>query len=215
MLYVYALLGVRPDQRPSEAGCQVIGAGNLFAAVAEIERPLAVDEQSLRLHDQTVRELAASVEAILPVRFNSVFANEASLAQALAAREPELLLALELVTNREQMTVRVHAEPETSSTAVEAELPATGTSYLLAKKRLQDRDILARSIEAIHLRVEGLIRAERIERHKPVLASVFHLIDRGRSGEYAAALADSAANEVRFTFSGPWPPYAFGPRELI
>jgi hypothetical protein len=45
----------------------------------------------------------------------------------------------------------------------------------------------------------------------PLLASVYHLIERGRSAEYKTALDQANSGScVRVAASGPWPPYAFG-----
>jgi hypothetical protein len=58
-----------------------------------------------------------------------------------------------------------------------------------------------------------LIRAERLERHSEpgLLASVYHLIDKGRAREYAR-LADSVKLEgLQMLVSGPWPAWSFAP----
>ena len=52
--------------------------------------------------------------------------------------------------------------------------------------------------------------------HRPLIASVHHLIDRGQGEAYAAALHAGTADLVRaaVAVSGPWPPYAFASGEL-
>ena len=60
-----------------------------------------------------------------------------------------------------------------------------------------------------------LVLAERAERHDrpPLLASVYHLVPRGRSRAYRRAVATARARlgAVRLSVTGPWPPYAFAP----
>jgi hypothetical protein len=208
MLYLYALLGGVPRELP--AHLQVATCRRLYAAVRQIDAPPPLEENSLRDHEQTVRQLAASVDAILPVRFGSTFADETALSRRLEQREPELLRALDLVAGREQMTLRVYGEDVVANENVGTQ--TSGTNYLMAKMQARDRDTVARSIEEIHACVAMFVRAERTERRK-AMASVFHLIDRGRGGEYTDRLPDGSP--LRFTVSGPWPPYAFGPREIL
>jgi hypothetical protein len=59
------------------------------------------------------------------------------------------------------------------------------------------------------------VRARTLERHDatrgPLVASVYHLVDRADAAGYKAALARAlpALRPVRVTCSGPWPAYAF------
>ncbi len=68
-------------------------------------------------------------------------------------------------------------------------------------------------LESIMSRVRPFLHGERWQHHAtpPLLASAYHLIDRGQSAAYVAALHDSNddTGEARITASGPWPPYAF------
>jgi hypothetical protein len=60
--------------------------------------------------------------------------------------------------------------------------------------------------------VAGLVRAERVERGSgPLVATVYHLVERGRTRAYASAVRRVASRiaPIRVTVSGPWPPYAF------
>ncbi len=83
----------------------------------------------------------------------------------------------------------------------------SGARYLANKVR----EAAVPGLDAIRADLSSFIRAEHIERHQaPLLASVYHLIERGRSLPYRTALNTSAASlPVRFAASGPWPPYAF------
>ena len=75
--------------------------------------------------------------------------------------------------------------------------------------------------------LEPLVRAERGQRHparpgpepgpaETLLASVYHLIDRGRAADYRALVeaGGSALAPRRVTVSGPFAPYAFAPEDL-
>ena len=58
-----------------------------------------------------------------------------------------------------------------------------------------------------------LVRAERIEPHEQpgLIASVYHLIDRGRSGEYLRAVEAARIEPLRLSATGPWPAWSFAP----
>ena len=209
MLYLYALLGAQPSTTPE--GIRVLQCGPILAAVADVEAAPALDEGSLRGHERVVRELANHVDAILPIRFGSSIPNETILRELLERRETELCPALEMVAGREQMTLRVYgAESHAAQPDADNSL-GPGSRYLAKKVREQD----ITGLSAVQQRLGTLIKAERIQRHgkPPLLASVYHLIERGRSAEYLTALdcanADSSS-KVQFAASGPWPPYAFG-----
>lgn len=212
MIYVYAIVagarrtpGVRGFGR---ARVRVVRAGGVTAAVATLARGPAPTPSAFRTHDRVVRALARSADAVLPVRFGSTMADASALAQVLRVRARALRPALGLVRGREQMTLRVF------SAAAAARTPAprgSGARYLTARRRT------ARVAELDPLRraLGGLVRAERVERHRaaPLLASVHHLIPRGRDAAHRAAIARAAAHlpALAVRASGPWAPYAFAP----
>ena len=47
-----------------------------------------------------------------------------------------------------------------------------------------------------------------------LLASVYHLIDRGDAAAYHAVVDHADLGTVRVVATGPWPPYAFAPEAL-
>jgi hypothetical protein len=48
----------------------------------------------------------------------------------------------------------------------------------------------------------------------PLLASVYHLIDRGAADAYRTAIEAAPQSTARIVATGPWPPYAFAPEAL-
>jgi hypothetical protein len=213
LLYIYALLDAEPSRLP-ERGIQNLGVrlqacGDLWAAVSEIAGRPGVQEQFLREHEQTVRQIAEGVNAILPARFGSIAADEDTLQALLREREPELRRSLAMVSGCEQMTLRIFGEiPATTPSPTEGLGP--GARYLAGKVRAW----AVPGLDAIRPELSSFVRAEQIQRHDapPLLASVYHLIERGRSAAYLSALERSrdVSSAVRMTASGPWPPYAFG-----
>jgi len=220
-VYVYALLGDAPAPNAGaglrEEPLRVVRVGELLAAVGDMAKSPAVSEATLRAHDAVIRRLADGVDAILPVRFGSLL-PESSLADVLRARARELSEALALVAGRQQMTLRVLGEtPANVVPATEAsDAAGPGARYLAARRAEWQRAREAPELAPLRPGLERLVRAERVMRHDtpPLLASVYHLIDRGASAEYRAAVERSAVAHVRVVVTGPWPPYAFAPEAL-
>lgn len=222
-VYVYALLGDAPTPDAGaglrEEPLRVVRIGDLLAAVGDMAEPPAVSEATLRAHDAVIRRLADAVDAILPARFGSVL-PESGLADVLRARARELSEALSMVAGRQQMTLRVLGQASASaSLAPVAEIAGDagpGARYLAARRSEWRRAREAPELAPLRPGLEKLVRAERVTRHDtpPLLASVYHLIDRGASAEYRAIVERLAPTDVRVVATGPWPPYAFAPEAL-
>jgi Gas vesicle synthesis protein GvpL/GvpF len=222
-VYVYALLGDAPAPDAGaglrEEPLRLVRVGDLLAAVGEMAEPPAVSEATLRAHDAVVRRLADGVDAILPVRFGAVL-SESSLADVLHARARELSEALALVAGRQQMTLRVLGDAAASVAPVaDAASDADagpGARYLATRRAAWRRAREVPELAPLRPALEGLTRAERVTRHDtaPLLASVYHLIDRGAAPAYRTAIERFVSTDVRVVATGPWPPYAFAPEAL-
>ncbi len=214
-LYLYALVG-RPVRRPLGRGLggealRLIEVARLLVVAGRIHNAPRVTPTALRRHDATVRRLAGRTDAVLPIRFGTVVGDRLALARALAPRAAGLREALALVAGHEQMTLRVYGEAVTTSDESATESAGAGQRYL--ERRLRARR--APEVDPVRRALRGLVSAERIERHErpPLLASVYHLVRRGDSKRYLAAVAAASARlaGVRVSPSGPWPAYAFAP----
>jgi hypothetical protein len=223
--YVYALLGQAPR---GDAGAgldaeplRFVPVGGVLAAVGDMAAPPPVSPTTLRAHDAVVRRLAGAVDAILPVRFGTLLEGERALAEAIGGRAVRLREALALVAGREQMTLRVFGEP--APAPVDDAPPMAGdlgpgARYLERRRREARRDADVPELAPLRRAMAPLVRAEHAQRHgaPPLLASVYHLIDRGRAGAYLEVVAAGAAAlaPTRAVATGPWPPYAFAPEQL-
>jgi hypothetical protein len=201
-LYAIALGAPREARGAQGEPVRVVARGGLEAVCGDPPPPLSAE--ALRAHEAAVRRIADQAQACLPARFGAGAADERALLEALAARERELLEALELVRGREQMNLRVHG-----ATAALPPGGGPGTRYLEERRRatrLPGLDPLRSSLSAV-------IRAERIEPHEEagLIASVYHLIDRGASSDYRRAVERAVLEDLRLTVSGPWPPWSFAP----
>lgn len=201
---------------------------SVFAALGVLDATPAVSEETLRLHDATVRALSELAPAVLPARFGQGAATDEALLARVATCAPELARALEEVRGCEQMTLRAFGDPVEPPPAAAEDLAddpslGPGARYLAARRRAQER---AASIEVPELApllavLAPLVRGTRVERPRAdaqragpaLLASVYHLVLRGEGAAYRALVAEHAPALAprRVTLSGPWPTYAFAP----
>jgi hypothetical protein len=222
VLYLYALVG---DPPPDDTGrglrrerLAVIPGRGFHVVVGRMDAPPAATTAALRGHDAALRRIAATVDAVLPLRFGSVVPDEDAAARLLRPRALELAGRLAQVRGHEQMTLRVFG-PRRPSRA-RAAVPARGarrlgpgTRYLAGRRHLHE-GAAAPELDPIRQLLAGLVSDERVQRHAtpPLLASMYHLVPRGRRAEYRARIVRAARRlaPLRLTVSGPWPPYAFG-----
>jgi hypothetical protein len=224
-LYLYAVLGAAPapplgEGMAGEPLRLVACAGVVAVAGAMAEAP-ALTPGSLRGHDAVVRRLAAVADAILPARFGTLAAGDADLCERLVGAGDSLRAALARVAGCEQMILRIYRDgvPEVAAPAApDPAAPGPGTRYLAARARARRDAADAGELAPIRPVLDRFIAAERVERHAtpPLVASVYHLLARGRAPAYTAAVeaAGRTLPGVRLRVSGPWAPYAFAPPAL-
>jgi hypothetical protein len=215
VLYLYALVGDRPRRAPGRGlrrePLSILAVRGFHVVAGRMPAAPAATATALRRHDATVRRIAATVDAVLPMRFGSAVPDEAAAARLLGPRAIELAGRLAHVRDHEQMTVRVFGEvAPRAPRRLRGPRRGPGARYLAARRRIHG----VPELDPIRPLLDGLVADERVQRHAtpPLLASVYHLIPRGRRAQYRARLARAAAGlaPLRLTVSGPWPPYAFG-----
>ena len=204
MIGVYALVLGTPQGVVGARGepLRAVVCGEFSALTGEAPPQLSVE--ALRAHEAAVRRIAEASEACLPARFGAASNDDASLLGDLTPRAAELSEALQLVRGREQMTLRVHGP------ALPAPAPASsGTRYLEERRRAWKFP----ELDPLRDALAELIRAERVERHSEpgLLASVYHLIDRGAAARYQQLAGEVRLEGLRIAVSGPWPAWSFAP----
>lgn len=187
----------------------------LSAWVSELKAAPTPTLERIREHNRVV-ERACDERTALPLRFGQWFADAAALEASVRDRLDDLRRGLEKVAGALEMGVRI-IDPA-QARAAEPPDRSTGRAYLEAlarregaAKEARDRgDAVARSLTE---RLIGLVRDARV---RPLgsgagLAAVAYLVPRHDIGSYESAVHDFAARheDLRFLFSGPWPPYGF------
>jgi hypothetical protein len=224
VLYLYALVSDPPGGDVGRGlrreRLQILPGRGFHVIVGRMDTAPEAAAATLQRHDATVRRIAATVDAILPIRFGAVVPDEDTAARLLMPRAIELAGRLVHVRGREQMTLRLFGSrgPGRPPPALLVEAPAgsrlgPGARYLAERKRLL-HTMAVPELDPIRPLLDGLVADERVQRHAtpPLLASVYHLVPRGRRAQYRLRVARAATRlaPLRLTVSGPWPPYAFG-----
>ena len=221
-LYVYAITDSLTDVSSlSGVGGEpvvLVRAGGVLAAGGWLAQIPDLDRAMLSAQDRVVRELHARAEALLPMRFGTSVGSEAELERKIESLDPGLRDSLELVRGREQMTLRVLRVTGTAVSTRDSDHNAsvggeggrgTGTSYLEARRAAA----IPSEITGLTRAVQPLQRATRVERGRVegLVATVYHLIDRGSSESYRGAITQTAAALPLLTVrvTGPGPAYAF------
>jgi hypothetical protein len=187
----------------SADGLRALPCGEMTLLVGDAPPPLSAE--ALRAHDARLRQIAERNDPCLPARFGAAAADDESLLREMTQRMPELLDALELVRGREQMTLRVHGR----ATPLLPPKGGPGTRWLEERRRT----LRLPELDPLRVALLGIERAERVERHDApdLIASVYHLIDRGAAAEYRAAVDRTPIEGLQISVTGPWPAWSFAP----
>jgi hypothetical protein len=215
-LYAYAAAAARPTRLGAGADhepLRVVEVGPVFVVVGERKESPVPTEGTLRSHDGVVRAVARVADAVIPFRFASCFDDESALKRDLHPIAAELRSALALVDGCDQMTARLFDPRRLPSPPAEESLHiriGQGTRYL-TQRAAMDRE--PEGLRTLCAALKPLVRAERVERHTvtPLVATVYHLVERTQRRAYAAAVrrVGRSLAPATVTVSGPWPAYAF------
>lgn len=227
--YVFALVDAVPTSRPGRGiggPLSMLPVGHAFAVAERRADVPPMEFGSLEKHQDVVNRMAASVPAILPVRFGTLLERDA-LDEALAERDDDLAGAFALVRGRVQFTWRKRsargeaggargeaggakrAAPDTFSS-----LGASGTAYL-RRAAGAAKPAPPAAWRALRSKLAPLFSAERYQPATTTLPeSLYHLVDRAASVRYATIGAGLCHATPMLTMSGPWPPFAFAPEIL-
>jgi hypothetical protein len=219
---------------PAGAGgepLRLVELGPIVLVTGEVAAAPELSEEALRAHDAAARALHAQFPAFLPARFGSCADAEGALREAVQPLAAPLDDALTLVRGREQMTLRLFGALPPGAAMAAPSLPAgggPGARYLarLAREQAHLREVP--ELDPLRPLLRPFVRAEQVQRAElrapadradlpRLIASVFHLVDRGSAAAYAGALerglaeARAAFSDLRVSLSGPWPAWSFAP----
>ncbi len=221
-VWVYAVTAGHADSRingvTGVAGepVRAVAAADLSAVVGTVDestgRPLASLLASLpaietagRAHHQVIAHLAGT-GPVVPLRFATVYPDDATIGNLLAQRSVELTLMLESFRGRQEWDVKIYvgSGPDGSST--------DSPWGIFAAERAER---IGRALSSFAVAT----------RRRPVSAPVTggaprmvvdgaYLLDTERAQEFARIVNSASAEDpaLRAELSGPWPPYSFADR---
>lgn len=217
-LYLYCVGA--PDHPPpielegiAGAPVRALDAGGLQAWVSSLDGPPPASLDRVRAHNAVV-EASAETSTPLPMRFGQWFETEAALSAALDARQPGLERALDRVREAMEFGVRIIERGGAERPAPDR---STGKAYLEALARREEEAERSRrrgAQVAAELRsfLGSVVRAQEVRPGgSDALVSIAHLVGRHDTGTYNTRLRTFSLRwpDLRFVFSGPWPPYGF------
>ncbi|MFF3072264.1 GvpL/GvpF family gas vesicle protein [Kitasatospora sp. NPDC057904] len=197
---------------------------------AHLEDPVWL-EHAVRAHHRVVEALARTGPA-LPLRFATLYHDDARAQALLRERHDELAEALRRIDGRTEWGIKAYLAHRPSQEEEETGAEKTarpGTAYLLRRKALrQQRGEAVRQASedawSIHAQLSGLVAAAALHppqsaeasgRTEPMVLNgsyLVDLVDRKRLEDAVAALADRHP-QLRLELTGPWPPYSFADPE--
>jgi len=244
--YVYCLiesprppsLSRTPRGLPAGTPPALLAIGTrLWAVVADVplsEYGSARLEQRLRdinwvadmavAHEAVVERFASAKRAaVVPMKLFTMFSTRERAMSELAARRGAIDTVLERIRGCREWGIRVtHAAPP-RVTGSRASTPATGTAFLIAKKRARDqaRDRQQRAADAAERTFDSLARLARGAHRRaapadattpPLVDAAFLVSDVGQT-RFKAAVKRAARlcrdADAALVLTGPWPAYNF------
>jgi hypothetical protein len=232
-LYTFAVVG-RDETGDVQPGLRVVAGGEVAAIVEDVdvddfegerlERNLGDREwleRMVRRHESTIEGLLDG-RAVVPMRFGSIFSNEAGLRAMLEENSEALLDMLDRVRGRHEWGVRVHAD---RSSMVQQLAPAaagakSGGDYLRRRRAEMNADsevsaAAARIASEVHEQLGA--RAERAVVLQPrqstpgTLVTTAYLVPFVDQERFLACVQELQGRlpGISLELTGPWPAYSF------
>jgi hypothetical protein len=249
-LYVFGVVAAQaadtavPGERAP--GVRVVEEGALAALVRDVPldefRPAGGEDDEdlawladrVRSHEQVLED-AAATQTVLPMRFGTIYREEAAVRAFLRGEREQLVAALAELDGRREWGVKCFLDRRSFSDSLQddaaagarppdAEPQSPGAAFFTRKRaeqtaRERAADAGRRMARTVHERVGAL--AEQSTVAEPPqgsssadgLLAASYLVAREREEEFRSALDALAAEHGRsglmIELTGPWPPYSF------
>jgi hypothetical protein len=177
--------------------------------LASLLAGLAAIETAGRAHHDVIAHLAEA-GPVVPLRFATVYPDDATIRNLLAKRHAELTRMLESFRDKQEWDVKIYVEPEPDGSADGSSCHSP--RWTLAVDRAE-RIAHALSGIAINTRRRPASVPLAGEARRLVVDGAY-LLDSERAQEFASIVETTAAAHaaLRAELNGPWPPYSFADR---
>ena len=176
-------------------------------------------EQAVASHDGVLSSVLGAIP-LVPLRFGTVYHDEAGVREMLHDREGEFRNVLGRLRGHVELGVKAFLAD--ASPGDEAK-PATGREYLLRKQRARDAAATVQTealeqVRALHEHLASLADDARVNapqppelsgRHEPMLLNAAYLVRTNEQPEFTAAADDHGDDRLEVVVTGPWPAYNF------
>ena len=222
-MYLYAITDRPEAPMPAGSGLEDAAVRNLtYRGIAAVVSPLVtaaipLTEDNLWRHE-AVAEILMADRAVLPVRFGTVLANEATVQDVLAAHYADFVASLDRVRGRVELGLRVLCDSEIRNPKSEIRNPNSGRSYLMARLE-EERQVRAwrEQAEALAKELHAPLSRLASESTRQVLVTprllltAAYLVERDQVTAFRREVEalSAAYPALRFLCTGPWPAYSF------
>jgi hypothetical protein len=179
-------------------------------------------EDNLWRHEAIVEALMAA-RAVLPVRFGTVLADEATVQATLAAHYGDFVASLDRVRGRVELSLRVlwddaPPSPQPSPAGGGGSGRGRGRAYLMARlEEEHQRQAWRQRAEALAAELHTLLDRLAVESTRQVLVTsrllltAAYLVERDQVAAFRreVEVLNAAHPELRLLCTGPWPAYNF------
>jgi len=178
-------------------------------------RPVA-DVAAARAHNHVVAAAMNDAVTPVPARFGQWFEDGDAARAKIAADAAHWRGLLERFRGRAEYGVRVHGlEPVADEAAQDVHAGASGTRYMQELKRRHGEQARRRAqgdeVAASLAQAAGVLLQDARSENFAEGVAVAHLVAWNDVALYHTAMrrVEAARRDLRFLFTGPWPPYSF------
>jgi hypothetical protein len=177
--------------------------------LASLLAGLAAIETAGRAHHDVIAHLAEA-GPVVPLRFATVYPDDATIRNLLAQRYAELTRMLESFRDKQEWDVKIYVEPGADGAGDDSSRHSP--RWALAVERAER---IARALSGIATKTQRRPASFPLagEARRLVVDGAY-LLDSGRAKEFASVVEATAAAHaaLRAELNGPWPPYSFADR---
>lgn len=225
-IYLYAIINSGNEIDSSISGIDgeslyCVYYKGIGAVVSDfIDQLQRVTQNHILEHERVVEKLMGDF-TVLPARFFSVFDKEENIITVLKEHYANFIDNLDRVKGKVEFGLKViwggnrikeHIVKGSNRYIVAAynRIISPGKSYMLEKAIIEKADEYIESIDAAFFEIATEKRLEKLKSEKLLLSGAY-LVEREKVGKFKETFERLRTNstELKFLFSGPWPPYNF------
>ena len=195
-------------------------------------------EKNIRLHEKVIEEIMKD-QAVLPLKFGTIFESEANVEKLLKVNNIEFKAVLDILEGKEEWGLKIYCNSGYFKDALcskderiiekDKEILAAGIGKAFFLKKKKDeiiKDIINEKISeytkdcfervkvtAVDTKINNILPKEVTEKTEEMVLNAAFLINNKRMKEFQNVMeyikTKYADNGLLFDSTGPWPPYNF------